>query len=366
MSSSGKKLGLDSKKDPNEVVLKNDEVMPEDLVKIIPPDHGIRNIIFDYADDPSMHGKSFSFFSAPYSLERQILSLAFYAGPLDKIELCIRDAYAKKEKHLSDTLILATQLAIINLDYTIINRQGTQIDEGMTERLLKLHKELYPDTFPRALEQARLAAPLEEEKEKIERETDNLTALEKVFDAIKKNDENTAEAIQTFRTFVSDTKPESMTNNKYNLNLTHLLYAAFNILEKRGGELDGRWYGKLGDKFCVEIIGNILQKEDQLSARVQQILAGGLYDLFTNPNNNKPSRPALDSELHATYFDQIGPVKEPRQLGRRPMNRLDGESCFLKFIKSNAISIQNLLYSGSALMQSIVEDTAEVPKSRSR
>jgi hypothetical protein len=221
-------------------------------------------------------------------LQKQILALAYHAAPLDDVEACIKKAHARKEEHLSDTLVQAIKQAIINLDVTIRDERGVEIAEGMAERLMKLHEKLLPDTFPKSLEQARLVAPpLEDEKEKSLRESLNLAATNQVFDAIKKNDEKTAAAIETIKDFARNTTL---------LNRIHLLYVAFDVLARRGGELPridgesyGGWYGALADRFCFEIIGAALERD--LPRRIQQILEIGLYYIL---NGTKKADRRLD------------------------------------------------------------------------
>ena len=204
-----------------------------------------------------------------------------------------------------------------------------------------------------ALEQARLAAPLEAPEDKATRESLNLTALKQVFNAIKQNDKKTASAIEAFKEFVKSTKPAVMNDNRYYLNLIHLLYEAFSILTKRGEALPrvgrephGEWYGKLAERFCFEIIGGL---ERELPPRIRQILRTGLYYVL---NKERKVRRALDIDGTAflgtaagsllgvdSYYDDFGGLR-----------RASGKSCMLavgslsKLIMSNYSSIQNLLY----------------------
>jgi len=180
----------------------------------------------------------------------------------------------------------------------------------MVERILQLHFELAPDTFDAALEQTKRAAALEDEETKKTRELDNAKEVQKVFDAIKTNDANTALAIAHFKAWVKNQKPLVMTDGRYHLNLLHLLYCAFDILARQGGTLTGGWYSALGDKFCFEIIGGAIESE--LSPRLQKILISELYALLYC---NKPAPRAID--LHSTLFNSPKPwfYFTPLQLG---------------------------------------------------
>lgn len=251
-----------------------DEVMPP--IWSGQPD--VKKLIYDfyYSFDgsPELLGKPFTFFGID-STPKQALTIVRTAGPLDMLETIIKNKpQVLLEKFKVDgmegTLL---QLAIIGLDLTIGG------DEGMTERLMMLHEKLLPDTQPEALKQARFASPLEDKEMKIERESKNLEALNHVFDAIKQADEKTAEAIEAFKEFVSSSKPEVMTDNRYNLNLLHLLYAAFNLLAERHEELKGKSYGAKTRRFCFEIIGAI---QKALPNRTRQILMNGVANLFDN------------------------------------------------------------------------------------
>ncbi len=144
-----------------------------------------------------------------------------------------------------------------------------------------------------------------------------------------------------------------MTDSLYHLNLIHLIYCAFDVFARRGGTLEGGWYGDLGDQYCFEIIGDAIESE--LPPRIQQILKSSLYHLL---NVNRAAPRAVDpssaifkchkpswaaTELHLgvnSYYDDIkqspgpGYVHGPRAYPRR---------CF-KIYYNNYISRLELRY----------------------
>jgi hypothetical protein len=327
MAASGKPL----KNNPSDSKNAMAEVIPQSLVEQIPS--GVTDLIYDCSFDAGdvddakqsvwlkQPATGHKFFGIS-SLKKQILALAEYAGPLDQIETYIRKAHAGREAHLQATLMQAITLAVKGLDQTIRDEKGTELDEGMAERLLTLHAELFPKDQAKALEQARLAAPLEDEKAKKEREEKNVAAIEQLFTAFVQNDKDALpEAINTFKEFVKNMKPKEVTDNRYYLNLLHLVFAAFDVLARRGGNLppidendDGSWYGKLGDRFCFEIIGAAL--EGDMPHRVRQILRSGVYYLLSG---SKKAERVLDvsgvlfrgdgsnySLGRDSYYDDIG------------------------------------------------------------
>ncbi|HVY53490.1 MAG TPA: hypothetical protein VHA13_03120, partial [Gammaproteobacteria bacterium] len=239
------------------------EVIPEELLPILPrPVGGVVGSYIDTADlmeveeksdspdkkpvitkKPIWLGQSLSFWGNSL-LQKQILTLVEYAAPLDEIEKYIRQAHAKNEPFLQDTLIRAIQCAVIGLDQTIRDENGQELrdkegkllNEGMAERLLKLHAELFPENHENALAEARLAPPEESKEAKQKREDANTDAMGNLFTAFIQNDEKAlSEAIETFKTFVKNLKPATITNNQYYLNLLHLISVAFNVLATRGG-----------------------------------------------------------------------------------------------------------------------------------
>ncbi len=230
----------------------------------------------------------------------------YYAAPLAEIEQEIRNAFAKDPTILSRTFHLGvasgtlSQLAVIGLDQTIRNDQDAIVDQGMAEKILELHAELSRDTYKQALENTKLAAPVEEEEEKKDRESANAKAVEDVFDAIRRNNLDTKQAIADFKTWVKNQKPKVMTDNRYHLNLIHLIYCAFDVLANRGDSLQGYQYGALGDQFCFEVIGDAIESE--LPPRIQQMLRSSLYHLL-NWNRAAPR----DVDLNATLFKSHKP-----------------------------------------------------------
>ena len=365
MAASGKKIVndiLDHKLDVKESLT---EVMPQSLVEMLPP--GVTDLLYDFsfkADDVDDKKNSVwlkqpttlhNFFGISSS-RKQILVLAEYAGPLDQIEGYIRKAHARKEPHLQATLMQAITFAVIGLDQTTRDEKGTELDKGMAEGLLELHAELFPKDQPKALEQAKRAAPLEDEKAKKAREEANLAAVDQLFTAFVQNDKDALPAaIETFKEFVKSSKPKVITDNRYYLNLMHLVFAAFDVLARRGGQLPriegetyGQWYGKLADRFCFEIIGAAI--ESDMPHRVKQILRSGVYYLLSG--DKKAVRhldisgalfrgDGTDYLLGVnSYFDDseaAGAVGH----GRWAVGRA---KAFSKLITSNYISIQNLLY----------------------
>ncbi len=262
----------------------------------------IKRIIWDFSFDPRWLMKSFGFFHS--SFEQEILALAYYAAPLEQVEAYIRKAHAKKESHLSATLVLATIQAIMNLDVTILDAKGEVITEGMANRLMKLHEELLPATFPQSLKQIRLAIPLEDENEKCAREDANVAAVTEVFEALKYNDEKTDPAIEKFVAFAK---------NSTQLNRLHLLYVAFDALTRRGEELPtsktndpGGWAGALADRFCYEIIGAAIEKD--FSPRMRKILEVGVFYIL---NRKKEAVRKLDIDGE----DFAGTPGAERELG---------------------------------------------------
>lgn len=353
------------------------EVMPQSLVTQIPS--GVTEIIYDYSfdakdvDDAKQSvwlkqlPTSYKFFGIS-PLAKHILVLAEYAGPLDKIEDYIKKAHAGKEAHLQATLMQAITLAVKGLDQTLRDEEGKVLDEGMAEKLLTLHAKLFPKDQAKALEQARLAAPLEDEKAKKEREEGNVKAIEQLFTAFVQNDKDALpQAINTFKQFVKSMKPNEVKDNRYYLNLLHLLFAAFDILARRGGNLPridendkAGWYGKLGTRFCFEIIGAAI--ESDMPPRVKQILRSGVYDLVSVPDDKRKAVRDLDISgalFRGEGIDYLRGVNSYfDHLGRSPTlyrgslcygERNAGGGHFSKLITSYYISIQNLLYSDHKL-----------------
>jgi hypothetical protein len=214
MAASGKKL-LESKDDI-------DDVMPYGIWKFPKP---IANIVVGYVWDTPLQ-KPFLFSDVDYTLEK-ILFLIEHAGPLDEFKSsvirCIKKELAKSEEKnslIDKSFILAgmqgtpVQLLVSKLDVTIRNEEDKEIDKGMAESLIEIVAELLPHRLKEIQEQAQIAAPIEDEKTKKERESTNLAALNQVFNAIKQNDEKvTMLAIETFKEFVNN-KKSSLVNDK--------------------------------------------------------------------------------------------------------------------------------------------------------
>ncbi len=374
MTFSGKPLNPAESKDSS-LEIKPIEVIPEKLLKKL--FRSVGNVVGSYvdtADSMDVEQKKDStgiktsvikkpiWLDQPLSfwgnsmLQKQILTLVEYAAPLDQVEEYIRKAYARKEPFLQTTLIQAIQRAVIGLDQTICNESGKVLDEGMADRLLKLHAELFPSDHEKVLEEARKAAPKEDKEAKQKRERTNFAAMQNLFSAFIQNDaKGLPDAIMTFKTFVKNLKPAVITDNQYYLNLLHLISVAFDVLKQRGnalpaaaGENNGQWYGKLGHRFCVEIIGGIL--ENDLPPRVKQILRAKLYHVL-----NGIQKVDRDIDISGvlirgdypsfvlgvtSYFDDLG-------LGGEMLFRMCSRQSFQKLIQAY-INNQNLLYSYTA------------------
>src|SRR5579872_264895 len=166
----------------------------------MPPDifngnKGLEGLTWHFFDDEDQClTKKYTFFGSPSS-EKEILALVSNATQLDKVKRCIKKAYARQENNLLNTLVEARKIAIKNLDVNINTKIGGFILPGMAETITQLGNKLYGVKFQEKLEQATPALPIESEKQKQEREDANVAAIHQVFDAIKKNDENTSEAI---------------------------------------------------------------------------------------------------------------------------------------------------------------------------
>ncbi len=159
-------------------------------------------------------------------------------------------------------------------DFTKRNFIGTEIDEGMTERFIKIIKELLPHRFPDVLKQAQDATILqkdryiavlktlvseqsseqkaypENEEEIQEREKRNNRALKLLFDGFKKGDEEGIKKnIEFFKTFIN-CKQEGLIDNP---NLVDLYYV--NLLHLISGiENEQLPEGPCADRFYSEIL----------------------------------------------------------------------------------------------------------------
>lgn len=311
---------------------------------------GIVNCINEYTGFTSDHSTWFSFFGST-SLKEEILLLAHYAAPLEKVEAYVRKAHEKGEDHLPDTLVQATVKAIQDGDVNLIDDNKNVIYEGMAERLMKLSKDLYENRFAECLEQVRRAIPIESKEQQEERERNNQDAIRRLLNAFKKNDKDTPEEIKAFKAWAKTTSV---------INRIHLIYLALVELEEKGG-LQGDRYGELGTRWCYEVIGGILQRKD-LSPRMQQVLAFGVYYVFNHcdylPNKRELGRvvdfdAAIfigDREIGVSdYYDELG-LDGPGALVTKALSSSDERICSVsKLTTSYYNSIQSLLHPDRAL-----------------
>ncbi len=256
------------------------EVMPLDIFK---GNKDLENMAWQFFDDECESlKKKYTFFGFPSS-EKEIFDLAFNAAPLEEVKSSIKKAYARGENHLLNTLVEARNAAIKGLDVNINIAQGYVLP-GMAETITNLGNKLYGVKFQERLEQTTPALTIESEKQKQEREDTNVAAIHQVFDAIKQNNENTSKAIEEFKEFVKgrDINP---------LNRLHLLYVAFDILRKRGGELpvvedcdSGQWRGTLAEKFGNMVVGDAIEKG--VTPRIRQLLMGHI-DVYSLCHSNR-------------------------------------------------------------------------------
>ncbi|MHB1948964.1 MAG: hypothetical protein ACYCQI_12730 [Gammaproteobacteria bacterium] len=296
-----------------------------------------------------------SFFGSA-SLKEEILLLARYAAPLEKVEAYVRKAYENKETHLPETLVQAAIQAIQDGDVNLIDDKDKVIYEGMAERLMKLCKDLYKDRFAECLEKVRQALPIESKAQQEERERLNQDAIQQLFNTLKKNDKDTAEAIKTFKAWAEKTSV---------INRIHLIYLALVEMAEKGEELPEGRHGAVGDRWCYEVIGGILQREG-LSPRMQQVLAVGVYYVFNRydyPHKQELVRAvdfdasvfigSGDLEIGVSDFcDVFGRASSfvlsiPRGYGLR--DGAGGLTWISKLITSNYNSIQSLLHPDRAL-----------------
>jgi hypothetical protein len=131
------------------------------------------------------------------------------------------------------------ELLVSQLDVSVRNKEGDEIDKGCVECFLDIIKHLLPYRFNEVRKKAEKAAPIEVKETKAERLSMNHKALENVFNAIKENDESTSttkQAIETFKMIIQNKKKSLMNeqgylrDNRYYLDLIHLIYGAFAIL----------------------------------------------------------------------------------------------------------------------------------------
>jgi hypothetical protein len=184
-------------------------------------------------------------------------------------------------------------------------RDGIELDKGRTEIFIEIvgnfcEKGLLPSTkLQEVKEKVDKVSPPEDEKEKAKR----IDAAKQLFEGFIGDDKDkTDKAINTFKKFVEEMKLCSMNNkdknrltdNRYGIGLIHLMDECIDIFDKRGNELVDRWYGEQGDRFCYEMIGDFLQIQQWVPARVRKIfmLPNGLYSLFYE--NKKPVHEVFD------------------------------------------------------------------------
>lgn len=167
------------------------------------------------------------------------------------------------------------QLAIMLLDETIQAAEDSTVpmtDQGQAEKLMDLIKELMPDRISEAREQARSAAPVEDEKTSQAKEKERSNVLNAAFNQIKVNNFDIAGKI--IMAYIINTKPAVITDNRYFLNLVKLIPMAFNLLLTRARELKEGMYGVQADQYCFRIIGTV---ERVLPPKLRKILSQGLY-----------------------------------------------------------------------------------------
>ncbi|OAI48515.1 hypothetical protein AYO45_04755 [Gammaproteobacteria bacterium SCGC AG-212-F23] len=292
------------------------ELIPKELVIMIALlNSGAKEIIFHYLfnigdmDDQKNYvwlkqpAAIHTFLGIPTS-QKQILALVKYAGPLDQIEHYILKAHTRQESHLQATLMQAISIAVIGLDQDIEDEEGNKLDHGMVQKLLTLYEELFPNDLLKALEIVKRAAPLETEGAKEVREKTNVEAMNQLFNAFVQNCKDTLPAaINTFNDFIKDLKLKLGTvDNRYYLNLMHLIFVAFDVPARRGGELpalvgerNGQWSGKLANRFRIEIIAAVIQSN--LPHRQKQLLRSGIYYLF-----EKKKEAAREPDFSDVFF----------------------------------------------------------------
>jgi 6-pyruvoyl-tetrahydropterin synthase len=257
------------------------------------------------------------------------------------------------------------QLLVSRLDVSLRNEKGEEIkeNEGMAESFLKIIAELLPARLTKVQKQAEHASPKESLDEKQIRERTHVDEVTKIFEAIKQNDANiTNQAIETFTKFVKNKKSSFLneqgylTDTRYSMDLLHLIYVAFDVLSRRGGELpgvnagyeDARWYGSKADSFCFKIIGGLQLEFKDLSSRLPQILNSEVFDVFIRHKKVNRGVDVVSSIFRGegsdyllgndSYYDDHC----SRGPGVGHAKRLRGPWAFAQLIKSNNTSIQNI------------------------
>jgi hypothetical protein len=321
------------------------EVTSEEFCNTVPAD--VNDVVLQYAFSTEWVHKQFLFGGADTSLYH-ILSLAEHAGPLDQFEFYVRK-YAenlkktrRKNKLLEEIFIIdgvqgnLIQILKSRLDVSLRKEDGTKINEGMADRFIKLVGELWPDRLPEVLIETPVARLFEEEKAIIAEDDADLENMMLCMSAILQlNDEELIQqSLEVFNQVMMNKKAcfsndeGYLTDNRYYIKLINLIFAAFSAL-KQGTELlgedsdDEALCDSLEEKahrFCVELIGGILQRD--LPPRIRQILKSGMLDLFCN--HRKVIRDIdtdgaqflghnTENNLgHNSYYDDIGLTQMPR------------------------------------------------------
>lgn len=294
-------------------------------------------IFFDLVVCPTTNVSSFSFFncrdkrySAEYKeAERIAREHVWTAGPLDQLTNEVKKNPNVLLPEIRITMTVSginftfegnlQQLAIIFLDQTIISENPAIpiTDEGQAERLMSLTQKLLSDkvSLALALEKARLAAPLEDEKVKEDKKAERLKVLNAAFDAIKQN--NPAAARQIIMNHIINTKPTVITDNRYFLDLLQLVPEACNVLEKRGDkELEGGLSGDQAGQYCFATVGMINRV---FLNKLRKVLSmGPYYVLYQGRNLDRGSdvsdsvfigAAGSNSELgFSFFFGSAGPL----------------------------------------------------------
>jgi len=185
------------------------------------------------------------------------------------------------------------QLAMALLDQTIQAVEDSTVpmtDQGQAEKLMDLIAKLMPERMSEAREQARSAAPIEDEKTSKAKEEERSNVLNAAFNQIKINNFDIAGKI--IMAYIINTKPAVITDNRYFLNLLKLIPMAFNLLLTRAKELKNGLYGDQADQFCFRIIGTI---ERVLPPKLRKVLGTGLYYLLYQGRNIDRTMDVLDT-----------------------------------------------------------------------
>lgn len=196
------------------------EYPEDDPIDVMPSPCGFWNMppsiaanIAGYAWDMQMRPSLFSGFDSTLG---KILFIAEHAGPLERFEYLVtllteREILANKARTLHtaehytliDTIFILgdaqgtlMQHLVIRGDVTVRSENGTAIDEGMAECFAQIIQRLLPHRYQDILSQKKMAAPLEDIKTKEQRDSANLTKLEKVFNIYKREEKYIQSAIQ--------------------------------------------------------------------------------------------------------------------------------------------------------------------------